>query len=725
MTIPSAAALLDMLRRYHLVAAERQAELERLQSQYSEPAALARELVRRGWLTTYQVNQIFQGRAAALELGSYVLLDRLGEGGMGTVYRASHRKMGRIVALKALRRERLSHPNAVRRFHREIHAVARLIHPNIVLAYDAGEAGDTLFFTMEYIEGRDLARLVREDGPLEVAQACDYVRQAAVGLQHAHEQGMVHRDIKPHNLLLNNKGVVKILDMGLARLASGNGDAAATASLTLDGTVMGTPDFMAPEQSLSTRTVDIRADVYALGCTLYFLLTGKVPFPGGTLGDKIARHLAEEPSPVEQLRPDVPPAVAAVVRKMMAKKPEDRYSTPAEVADALSRALTPEPSLPVQKVTEETQLDLNTTPSPARSTIVSARSPRRRWLWAVGLVLGILCTAALMLALLIPGHAPKAETTGAGTTTSAKGPQPRKILIGHTAPVRCLAFSRDGSRLATGDDQGVVRVWKMPDGAALTDRKRHPLALRALAFAFNGTLASGSEDGRIVFWDAATLAEERAVMLEDNSPVRGLCFPPDDRTLYAVSANRTLTLWDPTTGEQTGGRFFPDEAVEPCSLAFAPDRDHWWAIGLVDGRTLLWNHDMQDQHELNGHTKPVRGLTFSRDGNLLATGAGDGLVKLWDVASGEARGTLAENLGPIASLSISSDGRLLAAVGADSFLGLWELDSHRLRALLRLDVGELHGVAFSSDNKTLATCGDDHKVRLWTVADLLKTAPSR
>ena len=727
MTIASTASLIELLRQHHLVEEQRHVELERLQAQHPEPRSLAGELVRRGWLTPFQINQLFQGRAESLVLGSYVLLDRLGEGGMGTVFRALHRKLGRIVALKALRPERMSNADTVRRFHREIQAAARLVHPNIVLAYDAGEAGNIHFFTMEYIEGRDLARLVREEGPLDAARACDYIRQAALGLQHAHEQGMVHRDIKPHNLLLSSKGVIKVLDMGLARLASAAEAATATASLTQEGAVMGTPDFMAPEQSLSTHTVDIRADLYGLGCTLYFLLTGKVPFPGGSLGDKIARHLAAEPRPLEQLRPEVPAAVAAIVRKLMAKKPEERYSTPEEVANALSRALASGPSRPVETPMGETEFDLAAA-SPINSTETSARSPKRKWLWAIGLILCILLAGSLMLVLLAPGRSPDAATTEDPQATAATDPQPRKILIGHTAPVRSLAFSPDGGKLASGDNRGVVRIWKMPDGELLIDRKRHSHALRALAFAFDGTLASGSEDGRVVFWDAATWAEERSVMLDDNSPVRGLSFLPDDRTLATASADRLLNLWDPATGEKIAGRgasYFPDGNAEPCSLAFAPDRNYWWAIGLVDGRVLLWNHDIKNQHELKGHSKPVRALAFSRDGKLLATGSGNGSLKLWDVGSGEERGTVAENLGPIASVAISSDGRLLAAVDADSILRLWDLDSHRSRTQLRLDVGELRCVAFSPDNKTLAVCGDDHKIRLWTLADLLKPSAPR
>jgi hypothetical protein len=188
---------------------------------------------------------------------------------------------------------------------------------------------------MEYVDGIDLARLVRESGPLPVEQACAYIRQAALGLQHAHERGMVHRDIKPSNLLLMMKeGQVKVLDMGVARLATGPADETAN-SLTEDGAVVGTPDYAAPEQIRRPHEADIRADLYSLGCTFYFLLTGRPPFPGVTLGEKLLKHQLDEPEPVEKLNPEVPREVAAIIRRLMAKRPEDRYQTPAELADVL------------------------------------------------------------------------------------------------------------------------------------------------------------------------------------------------------------------------------------------------------------------------------------------------------------------------------------------------------------------------------------------------------
>jgi len=223
MPMDSVAGFVDALRQYRLLEPAQLDEATRLQTRFAEPKALARELLQRNWLTAYQINQLFQGRGQDLVLDQYILLERLGEGGMGQVFKARHLHLGRIVALKVIRRERLAKPEAARRFQREILAAAALSHPNIVAALDAGEVGGTHFMVMEFVHGTDLARLVKEHGPLPVAQACDVIRQAALGLQHAFEKGMIHRDIKPHNLLVAKgaRSVSEGQQAGVRGLASG------------------------------------------------------------------------------------------------------------------------------------------------------------------------------------------------------------------------------------------------------------------------------------------------------------------------------------------------------------------------------------------------------------------------------------------------------------------------------------------------------------------------
>ncbi len=412
MSIASVANLVEALRQCRLLAPGEWEELARdLQSRFDQPRALAGELLRRGWLTPYQINQLFQDRGGDLLLGPYILLERLGEGGMGAVFKARHHSQNYLVALKVIRKDRCADNESILRFRREIRAATRLSHPNVVGAYDAEEVSGTLFFAMEYVEGIDLARLVKKQGPLPVAQACEYIRQAALGLQHAHEQGMVHRDLKPANLVLANGGAVKILDMGLARLAhTGEGDDH-SATLTQDGSLMGTPDYMAPEQVVDSHTVDIRADLYSLGCTLYYLLSGRVPFPGKTLGEKLVKQQMHEAEPIQRLRPDVLAPVAAVVRRLMAKKPEDRYQTPAALAAALAGVLgMPVPAVAPAAESSDTVTCPGTTKPRADDATLAGDGPlaagggrRLRWLLVGGVVL--LVCVVLGVVLLARGGA--------------------------------------------------------------------------------------------------------------------------------------------------------------------------------------------------------------------------------------------------------------------------------------------------------------------------------
>lgn len=281
----------------------------------------------------------------------YRVIEQIGRGGMGDVYRAEHRIMNRAVALKLINSQFVQHPEAVKRFRREVQAAAQLTHPNIVTAFDAEQAGNVHFLVMEFVEGTDLATVIDQRGPLPVAEACNYIRQAASGLQHAHQKGMVHRDIKPHNLMLSPDGQIRILDFGLAGFATesvildadSTGDTAGNnnpAHLTRFGSVMGTPDFIAPEQARDAHTADIRADVYSLGCTLCYLLSGRAPFGGESVVDKLKAHVDQAPPSLDVLREDVPTDLARVITRMMAKDPADRFDNPDDVAAALTPFVT-------------------------------------------------------------------------------------------------------------------------------------------------------------------------------------------------------------------------------------------------------------------------------------------------------------------------------------------------------------------------------------------------
>ena len=289
-------------------------------------SGLVRSLIRSGVMTAYQASAIRQGKARGLLIGRYLILDKLGEGGMGVVFKARHRLLDRVVALKILPPSFARQHQLVSRFRREMQAAARLNHPNVVSVLDADEDRGVYYLAMEYIEGRDLDQLIRERGALSVDQAVDCAVQAARGLEAAHAQGIVHRDIKPGNLMLDATGTVRVLDLGLARLvapSSPSGESAAT-NLTRSGVFMGTVDYMAPEQAEDSRNVDHRADIYSLGCSLYYLLTGRPPFEGRTVIKRIMAHQEQPPPSIRATRRDVPESLDAAYLAMMAKRPDDR-----------------------------------------------------------------------------------------------------------------------------------------------------------------------------------------------------------------------------------------------------------------------------------------------------------------------------------------------------------------------------------------------------------------
>jgi serine/threonine-protein kinase len=295
-----------------------------------DPRALANRLVQDGILTDYQVRRFLSGKSHGLMVGKYVVLDRLGSGSMGRVYKAHHQLMGRIVALKIIAPELVTNERVTSRFQREMKLVGRLDHPNVVRAFDADQSNGILYIVMEYVSGLSLGQKLKE-GVLPPVDVVSYAAQAALGLHHAHAQGIVHRDIKPSNLLLSDDKQIKVLDLGLGVLM--DGDSQSTFA-TADGVAVGTVDYMSPEQACG-RDVDGRSDLFSLGCSMYHMITGRQAFPGDSPIERLGRRINNRHVPITDLRPDLPASLVAVLDKLLATKPHDRYQTAGEAAQAL------------------------------------------------------------------------------------------------------------------------------------------------------------------------------------------------------------------------------------------------------------------------------------------------------------------------------------------------------------------------------------------------------
>ena len=327
-------AFLDSVREARVISSGRlDAYLKRVAASDlpETPRLLADKLIEDGLLTKYHATLLLKGRTDGFLIGPYRILERLGFGATSNVYLCEHRATHARVAVKVMLNLKAEDPVALKRFYREARASAKLDHRNIVRVRDIDWEEQTHYMVMDYVDGTSIQDIVKQFGPLEIHRAAHYIRQAAEGLQFAHEGGLVHRDIKPGNLLIDREGTVKILDMGLARFIQDDGDA-----LTQGGEVLGSPEYFAPEQAADSHNVDIRADIYALGATFYFMLAGKPPYnEEKNNAKKVLAKETRPPKPIQSFRPEISEKLAAVLNMMMERKPDDRYATPADVAEAL------------------------------------------------------------------------------------------------------------------------------------------------------------------------------------------------------------------------------------------------------------------------------------------------------------------------------------------------------------------------------------------------------
>jgi WD40 repeat protein/serine/threonine protein kinase len=655
----------------------------------------------------------------------YRVLRLLGRGGMGAVYLAEHLRMGRLVALKVINDDLWRQPGALARFQQEVRAAAQLDHPNLVAALDADQAGDLHFLVMEYVEGRNLADHLAENGPLPLAEAADIARQAALGLQHAHERGMIHRDVKPHNLMRTAAGEIKLLDFGLARLAAvpgpdmPAGEGTGRTHLTAPGTIVGTPDYIAPEQGSDPRGADGRADLYSLGCTLYHLLAGQPPFPEGTVREKLARHAAEEPRSLRELRAEVPKGLAAVVAGLMAKRPEDRFPTPAAAAAALAPYARP------------------------ASTAVPSR-PRSRMARRILLTLLLVATLGTAAAVLLRLSADRGrevviETDDPDIEITVQGDR----IVRLSDPNTGKAYRLDRDNLTLGladgedglevtlDDQRPVVLKRRGKRIAVVHLEREPATSETpnrvgeVRWFTEGLEASAlrtgvafSPDGRLVY--AASLASPNAVLVWDRrrgSLVKRLATPgnlfgfalsADGRLMAAANPGTDITVSSAADGRLVRRLTGPKGGFFIQRVAFAPAADRL-AAGDAGGRVFVW--DLSSGQPLWARQRPpaCRALAFSPDGRTLAVGGNHGPLLLHDAATGKETGSL--QMANCAACAFSRDGRRLAT-GGDSEVLWWDVPAGKL---VRRFAGHtaLAALALAPDERHLATAAGDGALRWW------------
>lgn len=670
----------------------------------------------------------------------YELLEPLGRGGMGDVFRARHRKLQRFVAVKLIAGHRFG-DEAAARFRREMEAAGRLDHPNIVRALDAGEEDGLPYFVMEFVSGLTTAELVRQIGPLCVSDACELVRQATLGLQHAHDNGLVHRDIKPSNLMLADDGCVKIVDFGLARVIE---RAAGDAELTSEEHILGTLDFMAPEQCEASSDVDIRADLYSLGCTLYFLLSGRPPFAAPAYDSpfkKMKAHAEANAPTLRDQREDLPTEVEGIVHKLLQKKREDRFDTPTSVGDAL-RPFCSEADLSALVDARERM----PFPESVASSSRAGGKPRRLQKIVVAVLLVMLaagCFAAPKLWWRLRAgrrspdwvqqktariESPRAAklATNADSLDSVSQPLSPIALVtrptwfggdivswtvetyAHRGSIADIAFSPDSSWLASGGFDGAIRIWNRSDQQLDAVLTAHPSRITSLDWSPDGKkLATGSHDGTAIVWEVKTWKQRDRFVVEGE--LTALAWSPDNQQL-ATNAYQAVQVRTPSSSEPAKSFDGPAETVSDLvwldqgrKLAASSYDNSIWIWDVADGRLL---------DTLTEHKDRTWALAVDENGKRVASASWDDTVRIWNREHGTSK-VVSKHTSDVWDVAWSPQGEQLVSAGRDGDLRIWNASTEQSIQKRSGHTGRVSCVAWSPDGKTIASSDEFGELRLW------------
>lgn len=728
-------------------------------------------------------------------LGRFQIVRELGRGGYGIVFLAVDPRLGRKVALKVPRPETVFTPGLRRRFLREAAAAAGLDHPNLLTVYEVGEAGPVCYIASAFCEGVTLADwLERRSKLLPPRTAAELMAILADAVGHAHRRGILHRDVKPGNVLLEPKPsdlqsapdgskdsaratddglafVPKLADFGLAKVLENDGNDTRT------GAVMGTPAYMAPEQAEGwTNEIGTHTDVYGLGAILYELLTGRRPYQGNTETDTLRRILSDEPVPPRRLRPALPHDLEAICLKCLEKRPERRYATAGALAEDLRRFLAGEPSLarPVgsaQRAAKWARRRPAAAGLIAISIVATSALSAGGWWHAVSLqnalavakrertnaqrserlaleqqriakrserrMRELLYAADIELAHqawqrgeiehmqeLLSRHRPEAGQRDLRgfewfylERLYRENSRARLTLTGHSGEIYCAAFSPDDGTLATGGEDGTVRFWNATTGGQRGTLTGHISCVNGVVYSPDGsTLATASCDGTVKLWNVAA-KQELATLRGHAGPVYAGAWSAEGTLLATGDEHGVVVLWDPSTGEKRA-RFqaHPVNSVDSGkveSLAISPDGTWLATANGVDNSVAVWELATLKQRLHLSNPSVPHSLAYQSDSKTLASGCGDGTVRLHDIDSGRLLGELRGHTGGVRTVAFSRDGVLLASAGEDRTVRLWDTATREVRSVLKDHADRIYCVAFSCDGALLAVAGKDGTTKVW------------